>query len=338
MERLIEKLEKSPRLLMEIELAPVQGDRFQPTGFADLGAAVYERPDGQRMILLETSQSVANRLEHTCLENNGPEIKKELSGLPYVRVRLAGASQSVTSSLIEAHRLNSPFIISDAGFKDTFVKLAEYGKNKPLDWNKISRAIFYFDPNSLLHGLFMANLEDGRIKSPRALTGFIEAEDIREAASGGVKNNPLDPSGTMRAEGFESNVYGNVPYHRMEFTAGRIMAYFNMDLALLRGYGLPREATDLLTLLALYKIRAFVDSGLRLRTACDLRTKGDFKVTQPTDFALPDNAGIMKALRQSIEECTKAGLFAPQVVTEITTKVKITKEKKAKEGPEENSE
>ena len=160
------------------------------------------------MILLETSQSVANRLEHTCLENNGPEIKKELSGLPYVRVRLAGASQSVTSSLIEAHRLNSPFIISDAGFKDTFVKLAEYGKNKPLDWNKMSRAIFYFDPNSLLHGLFMANLEDGRIKSPRALTGFIEAEDIREAASGGVKNNPLDPSGTMRAEGFESNVYG----------------------------------------------------------------------------------------------------------------------------------
>ncbi len=116
------------------------------------------------------------------------------------------------------------------------------------------------------------------------------------------------------------------------------MAYFNMDLALLRGYGLPREATDLLTLLALYKIRAFVDSGLRLRTACDLRTKGEFKVTQPTDFALPDNAGIMKALRQSIEECTKAGLFAPQVVTEITTKVKITKEKKAKEGPEENSE
>ena len=53
-------LKGAPRLLMEAELKPVQGARFQPTGFADLGAALYERPDGVRMVLVESAQSVAN--------------------------------------------------------------------------------------------------------------------------------------------------------------------------------------------------------------------------------------------------------------------------------------
>ena len=36
-----EALRGAPRMLMHVDLAPAQGDRFQPTGFADLGAAVY---------------------------------------------------------------------------------------------------------------------------------------------------------------------------------------------------------------------------------------------------------------------------------------------------------
>ena len=87
----------------------------------------------------------------------------------------------------------------------------------------------------------MANLEDGRVKVPRAITGFIEAEEAQEAASGGVKNNPLDPTGKIRAENYDKDVYSNVPYHRTEYTAKRIMAYFNIDLALLDGYGLDQR-------------------------------------------------------------------------------------------------
>ncbi len=51
------KLEHAPRLLLEAELRPCQGDRFQPTGFADLGAALYKRPDGTDMLLVESAQS-----------------------------------------------------------------------------------------------------------------------------------------------------------------------------------------------------------------------------------------------------------------------------------------
>ncbi len=65
-------LHNAPHLLLTAELQPAQGDRFQPTGFADLGAAEYRRPDGTPMLLVESAQSVANRLEKTCLNGDGP--------------------------------------------------------------------------------------------------------------------------------------------------------------------------------------------------------------------------------------------------------------------------
>jgi CRISPR-associated protein Csb1 len=318
-----EKLNNVPRLLMEVELEPVQGSRFQPTGFPDLGAAVYERPDGKRMILLESAQSVANRLEQVCLDGSGPNITEKLKGLPYIHVKLKGEEiDSETSSLIEAHRINSPFIMSQKTFQDSFKKMAGYAKGKPIDWKKVGKALFHYDVNSVLHGAFLANLEDGRIKVPRALTGYIEAEDIREAASGGVKNNPIDPTGKIRAEDYDKNVYSNVPYHRMEYTAGKITAYFNLDLALIDGFGFDPEAKKLLIALALYKVRCFLKTGLRLRTACDLQIKGDIKVTAPPGFILTDETALLSEIENEIKKCAGKKLFADPPVTELETKVK----------------
>jgi len=310
-----------PRLLMEIELEPIQGDRFQPTGFADLGAAVYQGPNNKRMLLVESAQSVANRLEQTCLDGSGPRIAKAFEGLPYIVAKLIGDTEAETSSLVEAHRINSPYIISNTDFKESFKKKASYSRGQPLNWKKIASALFYYDPNALLHGAFMANLEDGRVKVPRALTGFIEAEGVREAASGGVKNNLLDPTGKIRAENYNENVYGNVPYHRMEYTADRIVAYFNFDLALLDGYGLEPEARDLLVALGLYKINRFLSSGLRLRTACDLKPRGAMKMIAPDKFSIPEEKVLLAAVQEGIKACTGKGLFSVPPVTEIITKV-----------------
>jgi CRISPR-associated protein Csb1 len=322
-ELMFESLAKASRLLLEAELKPVQGDRFQPTGFADLGAAVYERPDGKRMLLVESAQSIANRLEYTCLNGKGARIAKELEGLPYIVAKLKGQTETETSSLVEAHRINSPFIISNDAFRSAFVEKAGYAKGKPLNWQKIAHAVLFYDPNSLLHGVFMANLEDGRIKLPRALSGFIEAEDVREAASGGVKNNPLDPTGKIRARNYDKDVYGNVPYSRIEYTARRIAAYFNFDLALLNGYGLDAEARELLIALGLYKIRLFISTGLRLRTACDLDLTPnlEIKVTSPKDFILPTEEELLKKVKEGIMACAEKKLFAQPPVTELTTEV-----------------
>ena len=39
------------RLLVEAPLKPVQGARFQPTGFPDLGAALFDTKDGTRLVV-----------------------------------------------------------------------------------------------------------------------------------------------------------------------------------------------------------------------------------------------------------------------------------------------
>lgn len=318
--KLFEPLKDEIRILLEAELKPIQGERFQPTGFADLGAAVYQLPNGNRNILVESVQSMANRLEQTII---GPdnELLKEIEGLPYIRVNLTGDTEAYTNSLIEAHRINSPFIISDQNFRNNFVNMAEYQKGKPLNWRSIARAIFYYDVNSILHGVFLANLEDGRIKVSRALSGFIEAEDIREAVSGGVKNNPIDPTGKIRAVGLDKDVYSNVPFHRVEYTANKIKVYFNIDLGLLKSYELGNEAYELLLALCLYKISKFLKGGLRLRTACDLES-GSLICTSLLSYTIPTPEQLIEIIKRNITACRQQGLFADPAITELQTMVK----------------
>ncbi len=322
------------RLLLEVDLKPIQGTRFQPTGFADLGAAVFQHPDGRRRLLVESAQSMANRLEAVILRQ--ADLIPELSGIPYVRVKLKGASEAVTSSLVEAHRINSPFIIGNPSFEELFRQVTGYRTSELLDWPKLARGVFRLDPNSLIHGVFMANFEDGRIRFPRALSAFVEAEDVGEAASGGVKINPLDPTGTIRTPGLSKDVYGNVPYHRMEYTAARITAYFNIDLALWRGYELPDEAQEFLLLLSLYKIRRLLETGLRFRTACDLTPASPLRSVRPDGVEIPESRQLLEAVKESIKKCAAAGLFAEPPVTELETiTVKASKgETSAQEEPE----
>jgi CRISPR-associated protein Csb1 len=318
---MFEKLTNAPRLLMEQNLLAIQGVRFQPTGFADLGAAEYKLHNGKRMLLVESAQSVANRLEKTCLKGDGPHIDSDLDGLPYVVAKLSGATTAETSSLVEAHRINSPFIISNKDFQTEFLKKSGYEKGKPIAWDKVAETLFHFDPNALVHGVFMANLEDGRVRLPRAITGFVEASDVLEAVSGGVKNNPIDPTGKFRAKDYDKDVYGNVPYQRVEYTAGCIKAYFNLDLALIAGYGLPKPARNLLIALSLLKVRRFLASGLRLRTACDFKAEGEIAITSPPEFELPTETALLTEVQAGIEACTKDKLFASPPVTVIQTTV-----------------
>lgn len=333
-EKELEKLDKVPRLLAEVELEPLQGSRFQPTGFPDLGAAVYERPDGKRMILVESAQSMANRLEEVCLKNYSStiELKEELSGIPYIVADLKGIFReeelnTQTSTLIEAHRFNSPFIISDKNLKDTFSKKINFMEGKPIFWEDVAKTLFYYDPNSLLHGVFFANFANGRIKVPRIISAFIEAENVREAISGGVKNSIIDPTGKLRTEEITEEVYSNVPFHRIEYTAEKIKAYFNIDISLIDRYNLDSSAKRLLLLLSLYKITSFLNTGLRLRTACDLKPVSKIKVTEPSDFTFPSYDDITSQLKKTIVECTTKGLFANPPVTRVTIKVKEIKDK-----------
>ena len=325
-------LETAPRILMNAALQPAQGNRFQPTGFADLGAAQYTLPQksgGTEMLLVESAQSVANRLEKTALQGDGPDIDPDFAGLPYVIASLTGADVPVrTSSLVEAHRIGSPYFLLNKTFSDKIRSEMGYNPKRPLDWKKIYATLFKYDPNSLLHGVFLSLLEGGRVRAPRAITGFIEAENVEKVISGGVKNSPVDPKGELQvaeAEASEKGVYSNVPYSRIEYTAHKITAFFNVDVALIRGYGLPESAMKLLISLGLVKVRRFLTSHLRLRTACDLAMIGDINVTAPTGFIVPAEKELFDLVRAGIEECKS--LFADPPLTQLETPVKIVKKK-----------
>ena len=298
-------LKDAPRLLIEARLKPLQGTRFQPTGFPNLGAATYEGPGGVDMLLVESAQSMANRLEATCWDDVNDDWVAPLKGLPVVKV-VDKDGKPLTNSVLEAHRINSPYILEG---KDKSVfnmlkdQLADMEEGR-VDLRRLASTLLKLDPNALLHGVFLAkkDLAGGRLRLPRALSAFIEADTVRVAASGGVKNDAVNPSGDT-AKGF-----GNVPFARDEYT-GVITAYFNLDLAQIRAFGLGENVEKLLIALALFKIRKFLDVGLRLRTACDLTLDGEPVVTQPKKFSPPSCEALKADLPNFIKAVRDEGKF-----------------------------
>lgn len=292
-------LADSPRLLFEIPLRPIQGQRFQPTGFPGLGAATFQTAEGA-CLLVESAQSMANRLELTCWDESNQDLKPELQGLSHVRVTRKG--EFLTDTVLEAHRLNSPYLLEgkDKGFFESLKSELGGLAEGPIDRRRMADALLRFDIGSLLHGVFLAkkDLAGGRLRVSRALSAFIEADGVRVAASGGVKNDHVNPSGDTKSG------YGNVPFARDEFTAERITLYVNLDLGQIRGYGLGEDAQRLLILLALYKLRLLLDGSLRLRTACDLEPVTDtITARRPDGFRLPDAAALRAALAPAIAAC-----------------------------------
>lgn len=271
------------RETFHVELTPVVGSRFQPTGFPDIGAAVYDRPLGggqwRQDLLVESAQSMANRLEAVCWDQGASRQVDELAGLPYVRV-VHAEGDYLTSSRTEAHRLASAFV-KDSTLDGTLMTEVVRDRlnlrdDRPVSPRSVASAVMALDPLCLIHGVFFAekaSVWPGQPRVARVTTALIEAEDVRPVVSGGVKRDEVRHSvgeGGGSAEG-----YGSIPFHRTEYVAGVIRAGFSIDHAQITAYGLSDAATRLLRTLARWQIRALLDRGLRLRTACDLQVAGD---------------------------------------------------------------
>lgn len=305
MNELLKELASSTRLLFSVPLRPLQGDRFQPTGFPSLGAATYQSKNGEKL-LVESAQSMANRLEAVCWNAVSEGPVKPLSGISHVRVTRSDGS-FYTDSMTESHRLNSPYILDakvDGGKQSFHDHLkGELGglESGPVNRQLLAKQLLRFDIGSLVHGIFLARdtLAGGRLRLARALSAFIEADGVKIAASGGVKNDHVDPQGETK-KGF-----GNVPFARDEFTADHIYCHINLDLSQIRGYGLDEAAEQLLVLLSLFKVRKLLDGDLRLRTACDLEPiePDGIVAKRPDGFVLPSLETLDTAVREAVEAC-----------------------------------
>jgi CRISPR-associated protein Csb1 len=285
------------RKVIEVELRPLVGSRFQPTGFPDLGAAEFDSVDG-RALLVESAQSMANRLEATTWDEASTDQATELAGLPYLRVVDAGGA-FLSSSRREAHRLASAYVMHGTvgGVKgeDWLGERLGLKAGRPLDYRAVARACFALDPVSLIHGVFFARKAwPWQPKIARAVTSFVEAYQVSPAISGGVKRDVVV---NEAKDGATAEGYGTVPHHRVEYTADRITAYFVVDHAQVRSYGLSEAATALLEAMVDFEIGTLLDGGLRLRTACDLR------VAEVRQGQLPDAAEAARRISKLVAEC-----------------------------------
>ena len=341
------------RLLMTVPLRPLQGDRFQPTGFPSLGAATYQTKEGPKL-LVESVQSMANRLETTCWDSATNKPVAVLDGISHVTVTRKG--EFLTDSMLEAHRLNSPYMLcsSDRAFVDSFLKDMRSGLGEKLidenegliSRNEFAKVVLKYDVGSLIHGVFFASnkvklhasakpssIAGGRLRIARALSAFIEASNARVAANGGVKNDHVHPE---KVSGELSELIGNVPFARDEYVAERIDCHINLDLAQIRGYGLGEQVERLLILLALYRVRKLLDGDLRLRTACDLEPldRDNLVAARPAGFKLPSLGDLESAVKTAIAECH--GLMVHTTVT-FEDELKKAKDEKKKKGDDDDS-
>src|SRR6266568_9676631 len=177
------------RYVYDAELTPLLGSTFQPTGFPDIGPATFTRfEDGVSVpsLLVESVQSMANRLEGTAWSPAEDQPAPEVQGLPWVRVVRAGTDEFLTSSRLEAHRLASPFVhtstLDGTLMRTVIAQRLGLSKDTPLNHRHIARAVAGLDPFCLVHGVFFSHKDWlGQPKIPRVISAVIEARDVQRA-------------------------------------------------------------------------------------------------------------------------------------------------------------
>src|SRR6202050_4838480 len=215
------------RTILEVDLTPLAGRRFQPTGFPDLGAAEFQAADGIKALLVESAQSVANWLEATTWDPARQDQPEDLAAVPYVLIT-GDDGAFLSSRRLAATRLASAYImngkIDGVGGEKWIEERLGLAAGRPLDNRGVARACFALDPVSLIHGAFFARKNwPWQPRIARAVTGFIEAYDVQPAVSGGVKRDVVI---NIAPEQATTGGAGVGPYSRVEYTAGRITAYF----------------------------------------------------------------------------------------------------------------
>src|SRR5579884_1326297 len=267
-DNLLDELWQHDAVVFTADLEIANGRYIQPTGFPDIGAALYRDAQGQRWCLVESEQSMTNRLEAVSMKSPGIWVD-DLKGLPVLAVRSPEESLLATN-LTEPHRIASSYVLEGSldgrrrlidEVQDT-IGLTNDGANWPLDRRKdLERLVFATDPSALLHGFQFVQWTFIGLRQARLLHARLEAELAEEEPEvhyGMVKVDVIEPE--HRGQAREKTNKGQSLAAKSRIVPKRIVASFELDLIGLRNLDLDddeKERTEkqkFLLGLALWKI------------------------------------------------------------------------------------
>lgn len=297
---LVDELLGQDRVLISAELHLANGSFFQPTGFPDIGACVYTDGAGKPRCLVESEQSMANRLEAVCMKAPGVWREPLAGKLPVIRVANK-KKRLLATNLTEPHRVASSYVlegsVNETTLQDKLKKhLGLDDKTWPLDQReKLTQAVFALDPGAILHGFQFMQWEAVGLRAARLLHARLEAvlADDGEIHYGLVKVDGIEPESSAKKK---SNK-GQSIAAKARYVPKSIQAAFEIDVLALRerslvpasdGEGVTGDsgnqtAQRFLLALALWKIYRFLTNApafdartgdtmgaLRLRADCSL--------------------------------------------------------------------
>lgn len=293
-QHIIQNLSIIQRIDITVPLKAV-GDpsgRFQPTGFPNLGPALYKGADGHSYLYVESVPSMANRMEQVCWDNakrvSGKyaqigDYNDDCQGIPYVRSEWKQNGRHVaTASPLEAHRLASPYIWTSV-FAQAFKEALGIDDGELIDWNWLAQLLLYVDPGCLLHGVWLSSKDKnkkilgGRIRITRALEGYILAKDPNPVVVGVTKVDHINASGGDAGD--SGGGFGNIISEKTYYTANDIKAHFCIHVNRLRQLGITDPQLSGLVQWAVYKIHEVLFSN-KPGSIADLRSECCFEAVR----------------------------------------------------------
>lgn len=289
---ILDKMYACDRVLITARLEPPNGRFLQPTGFPDIGACIYRDGGGSRRCLVESEQSMANRLEAVCMKAPGVWVD-DFARLPLIKVHDASGNALLATNLTEPHRIASSYVLEgkyDGG--QTLKALLEQkfgltndGGSWPLDKRSdLEKTVFALDPGALVHGFQFIQWKFVGLRQPRLLHARLEAElaEEPELHYGMVKVDSIEPeSASQKGANKGQSIAAK---SRIVPKTDGIIATFEIDVLGLKCLTLTEDQKKSLLALALWKVGAFLDNrpafdarsrqtgpALRLRTDCYLK-------------------------------------------------------------------
>lgn len=293
---LLDKLYQQDYICITARLVTKDGKPYiQPTGFPDIGACIFKDAEGQLRCLVESEQSMANRLEAVCMRDAGEWVEPWSSALPLIEV-VNDEGKRIATNLTEPHRIASSYIlegkINGVEFREILwraIGMQGSGKDTSLPLTgraQLDSVIFALDPSALLHGYQFVQTSFVGMRQPRILHARIEAtlggdEEMNYAME---KVDQIEPKP-------QPTKLGDIPNNKGQSIAAKhriiwkdISAIFELDLLALKNLHLTDDQKKFLLGLALWKIGAFLSDyssfdprsrqtlgALRLRADCHLK-------------------------------------------------------------------